>query len=181
MPHYQDDSVPEDHGEIFQRYGPVIFSYLRLHASSREEAEDLTLDVFTAALANQELLMWSGPRQLGWLKRVASNKLIDSYRRSNRRPVVALDQIAETLFDERDPELLALRNEAYAQLHWQIQQLSPLQQQLLRLRYGNGLPIAEIAELLNKSELAIRQMLSRTIGLLRTMSNIQPTRKGGGA
>ena len=180
MARYENDASPEDHAEIFKCYGPIIFTYLRLHASSREEAEDLALDVFTAALANPELLTWSGPRQLGWLKRVAANKLVDSYRRSNRRPVVALDQVAQTLLDERGPEHMALLNEDYAHLHEQIKQLSPLQQEILRLRYGHELHTAEIAALLNKSEQAIRQMLSRTIGLLRTMYDIQPTRKGEG-
>jgi RNA polymerase sigma factor (sigma-70 family) len=177
MAHYENNASPQDHAELFGWYGPTIFAYLCLHASSREEAEDLALDVFTA---NPELLTWSGPRQLGWLKRVAANKLVDSYRRSNRRPVIALDQVAETLLDERGPEHLALLNEDYAQLHEQIKRLSPLQQEILRLRYGNGLHTAEIAPLLNKSEQAIRQMLSRTIGLLRTMYDIKPTRKGEG-
>ncbi len=178
MLYYADEVSPTDHAEIFRRYGPVIFTYLRSHASSREEAEDLTLDVFTVALANQQLLTWSGPRQLGWLKRVAANKLADSYRRTNRRPMIALDQVVETLFDERDPELISLYNEERAHLHQQINRLSPLQQEVLHLRYGHELHIAEIAKLLNKSEIAIRQMLSRTIGLLRTMYDIQPARKG---
>jgi len=180
MAHCEKDASPGDYADLFRSYGSIIFAYLHFHASSREEAEDLTLDVFTAALTNPTLLTWSGPRQLSWLKRVASNKLVDSYRRHNRRPAVALDQVAETLLDEHGPEHVALLNEDYAQLHEQIKQLSPLQQEILRLRYGHGLHTAEIAALLNKSEQAIRQMLSRTIGLLRTMYDIQPTRKGEG-
>lgn len=169
-----------DYAGMFNCYGPPIFTYLRLHTSSREEAEDLTLDVFMAALGNPQLLTWSGPRQLGWLKRVATNKLIDGCRRANRRPVIALDQVAETLLDEQDPEFVTLRREGNVQLHQHIQRLSPLQQQLLRLRYGHGLQTAEIAALLNKSESAIRQLLSRTIRSLRTLYEITPSsiRKG---
>ncbi len=80
---------------------------------------------------------------------------------------------------EHDPESLALLSEDYAQLHSHIQRLTPDQQQLLRLRYGSELHTAEIATMLNKSEQSIRQMLSRTIGLLRTMYNVRPARKGG--
>ncbi len=181
MPENEHEISPTDHTEIFKYYGPVILNYLRLHLSSREEAEDLTLDVFTAALNNQQLLTWSGTRQLGWLKRVASNKLVDFYRRTQRRPVVPLDQITETLLDEDDPELVALRKEDYTQLYEQIQKLPPLQQQLLRLRYGHGLQTAEIAELFNKSDQAIRQMLSRTIGQLRLHYSTSMVKKGGRA
>jgi len=48
--HEEEGSLPADYSEIFSRYGPVIFSYLLLHASSREEAEDLTIEVFASAL-----------------------------------------------------------------------------------------------------------------------------------
>jgi RNA polymerase sigma factor (sigma-70 family) len=177
--HEEDESLPADYSEIFSRYGPVIFSYLLLHASSREEAEDLTIEVFTLALEHEALLTWSEPRQLAWLKRVAYTKMVDTYRRSKRRPVVALDQVAHTMLAEHDPESLALLSEDYAQLHSHIQQLTPDQQQLLRLRYGSELHTAEIATMLNKSEQSIRQMLSRTISLLRTMYHVRPARKGG--
>src|SRR5712691_8053280 len=174
--HDGDGSLPADHAEIFGRYAPVIFSYLLLHASSREEAEDMTIDVFTAALEQDELLLWDAPRQIAWLKRVAYTKMIDSYRRSKRRAVVPLELVAHTMLDDQEPEMLAMRKEDYACLHGHIQQLTPGQQELLRLRYGYELHTAEIAELLNKSDSAIRQMLSRTLGVLRTMYNVNSVR-----
>lgn len=159
-----------DHEALFDRYCPVIFAYLRAHLSSREEVEDLTLDVFAAALENPSLSTWSGDRQLAWLKRTARNKLLNFYRYTRRRPTVALDASVEFLPDPDEPERILLRNEMYEQLHQAIQQLPPLQQQLLLLRYGHGLATAEIAVLLNKSDQTIRQMLSRAICLLRAQS-----------
>ena len=41
---------PTDDAAFFDRYGPVIFAYILKHVRSREDAEDLTLEVFTAAL-----------------------------------------------------------------------------------------------------------------------------------
>ncbi len=95
--------------------------------------------------------------------------MIESYRRSTRHPLVALDQVAETLYDDeaQAPERLVLRNEEYTHLHAAVKRLSVLQQQLLRLRYGDGLRFAEIAVLLNKREAALRQLLSRTLSFLR--------------
>jgi len=54
-------------------------------------------------------------------------------------------------------------------LHQAIQTLPLVQQQLLRLRYGDGLPFAEIAILLNKREEALRKLLSRTLATLRML------------
>lgn len=36
--------------ELYQCYAPEIFAYLRLHTPTREDAEDLLVDVFLAAL-----------------------------------------------------------------------------------------------------------------------------------
>jgi RNA polymerase sigma factor (sigma-70 family) len=179
--HEENGFLPADFSEIFGRYGSVIFTYLLLHASSREEAEDLTIDVFTAALELEAFLLWDAPRQIAWLKRVAYTRLVDSFRRSKRHPVIPLELVAHTMLDEQEPEDLAMRKEDYALLYQYISQLSPMQQELLRLCYGYELHTAEIAEMLNKSDAAIRQMLSRTLGLLRTMYNVKPVSKGEGA
>lgn len=169
----QQQAEDEMHGSsdaaLYDRYARIIFAYVRLHTDPREDPEDLTLEVFLAALERDNLSALTEDEKLAWLTRVAHHKLIDSYRRSARHPIVALDQVAETLFDddEQAPEQVALRHEEYAQLQTAIKRLSSLQQQLLQLRYGYGLRFAEIAVLLNKREAALRKLLSRTLKFLR--------------
>ncbi|GCE11160.1 RNA polymerase sigma factor [Tengunoibacter tsumagoiensis] len=156
---------------LYDQYGAVIFAYIRLHTPSREDAEDLTLDVFTSALEQDNLAAFRPEERLAWLRRVAHNRLIDAYRRATRRPTIVLDEIIEKMLvdDKESPEQSAVRRESYIQLHQKVQQLSELQQQLLRLRYGDGLRFAEIAILLNKREEALRKLLSRTLITLRQL------------
>src|SRR5450755_1260923 len=78
---------------LYDRYAHIIFAYVRLHLSSREDAEDVTLEVFVAALEHQKLAGLSSQEQLMWLRRVASNKLVDIYRHAQRHPVVDLDSM----------------------------------------------------------------------------------------
>jgi RNA polymerase sigma factor (sigma-70 family) len=165
---------------LFDRYGEVIFAYVRGHTYSREDAEDITLEVFIAALGQENLLTrGSDTEQLAWLKRVARNKLVDYYRRAKRRPAVSLDQFTEMMLDEEAaPEEVVLLQEEHGELHRHVKSLSQLQQQILRLRYGDGLRCSEIATLLNKRESAVRQLLSRTIRVLRSMYQDQLTGKG---
>ena len=171
-PEQQQGENIQVHGDdavLFDRYGQTIFAYIRLHLPLREDAEDLTLEVFTAALENANLAALQEHERLAWLRRVAHNKLIDTYRRIQRRPTTTLDMLTETVLDNETetPEQVALRQERYAVLHNVIKQLPILQQQILRLRYGDGLPFAEIAVLVNKREEAVRKILSRTLSQLR--------------
>ena len=175
--HQQQDTIYEasDDAALFDRYGQTILAYVRLHTSSREDAEDIALEVFTSALENANLAAINEEEQLAWLRRVAHNKLVDSYRRVSRHPVTPLEPFVEILTnDEQEtPEALMLRHETYEQLHQHVNQLSTIQQQILRLRYGEGLRFAEIAILVNKREEAVRKLLSRTLTTLRAIYSSQ--------
>lgn len=152
---------------LYEHYGHIIFGYLRLHVRSLEDAEDLLLEVFLAALERDNLAGLAPGEQLAWLKRVAHNKLLNVYRRARRSPQVALDSIVGTIFEEEGPEQLTLQQEERRQLLDAIRKLPALQQQILQLCYGDGLHCPEIAVLLNKREAAVRKLLSRSIISLR--------------
>jgi RNA polymerase sigma factor (sigma-70 family) len=156
---------------LYDRYAASIFAYARLHTASWEDAEDLTLEVFLTALEHDNLSWLTDIQQLVWLRRVAHNKLADHYRRSVRLPVVPLEQVAETVSYQEalSPEQLALRSEELERLYKAVGRLPLLQQQVLRLRFGDGLRFAEMAILLNKHEAAIRKLCSRTLARLRTI------------
>lgn len=159
------------HLALYDRFAASIFGYVRLFTSSWEDAEDVTLEVFTAALERGNLSSLSEQQQFAWLRRVAHNKLVDRYRRSVRLPVVPLEQVVETVRIEEGltPEKVVLRREELEQLYRAVSALSLLQQQLLQLRLGEGLRFAEIAVLLGKREAAVRKLWSRTLAFLRTI------------
>ncbi len=156
---------------LYDRYAHIILNYVARYISSREDVDDMVLDVFLAALENQVWLTWSDGEQLAWLRRVAYNKAVDYYRRSSRHPSITLEHIAATLYedDEQMPESVVLRNEDYAVLRAHLSNLSELQQEIVRLRFGEGLRMKEVALRLNKSESVIRVTLSRTLNLLRRL------------
>lgn len=156
---------------LFQRYAPAIFAFLLQQTSSREDAEDILLEVFKATLEQSQFGQLSEERQRLWLWRIARNKLIDAYRRSQRRPAVSVEQVLNDLFAdaEQAPEHTLLRWEEYTQLHSTFQTLPLLQQRILKLRFVNGLRSSEIATLVGKSESAVRTILSRTLNQLRQL------------
>src|SRR5258708_31323840 len=126
---------------LYQRFAPLLFSYIYRHTSSREDAEDLLLEVFLAALERPSFAALGGKEQEGWLWSVTRNKMVDHYRRTSRRPGVQLDLVLDDLYerDEYAPEHVTIRREEYARLRTHIKQLPKLQQEILRLRFANDL------------------------------------------
>lgn len=156
---------------LYRLYSSPLFAFLRQHTASREDAEDVLLEVFAAALEYQGLLALPEEQQLAWLWRVARHKTIDRYRREKRRPVLALEYVEEQLYadEELAPELQALRKDEHGRLQETLQRLTPLQQEILYLRFADGLNCSEVAQVLGKKESAIRVHLMRTLNYLRTI------------
>jgi len=158
-------------GRLYQRHWLGLYAAIRQHISSGEDAEDILLDVFLAALESSTLLSMSEDHQEAWLRRVAYNKCIDHHRRTSRHHAFPLEAQVETLSADEGlaPEQAALRQEEVEQLRKHLAALSTEQQELLRLRFAEGLPWAQIAECLRKSEAAVRTMCSRTLQHLRSI------------
>lgn len=157
---------------LYQRHASTIFLFIRRHIFSIEDAEDITLEVFLAAVEQEgKLAHLNDDLLLAWLRRVAHNKIVDHYRRSARRQAVALEDVAE-MFDEdesRAPEPVALQREEYEILRRRLASLPLQQQEILQLRFAGGLCSREIAHLLNKNEGSVRSMLARSLNFLRSV------------
>jgi RNA polymerase sigma factor (sigma-70 family) len=127
------------------------------------------LEVFMAALERNALAGLSDGEQLAWLRRVAHNKCVDAYRRAQRQPAVSLESLEEIPYEdeEQTPEQVALRSEEQALLRTYLANLPAQQQEVLRLRFAQGLRCTEIARRLNKKEGTVRMLLSRALNLLR--------------
>jgi RNA polymerase sigma-70 factor (ECF subfamily) len=107
------------------------------------------LEVFTAALEWENFSALTERQQLSWLRRVAHNKLVDHYRRAVHLPAMPLEQVMDTVRTEEalTPEQMVLRGEELERLYQAVRSLPLFQQQVLQLRFGEGLRFAEIAVL----------------------------------
>ncbi|GHO52067.1 RNA polymerase sigma factor [Ktedonobacter robiniae] len=157
--------------QLYRECAPKLLAYLRRHAPTQEDAEDLLLEVFLAALEHEaRLAKMDEDERRAWLGTVTRNRVIDFHRRTRRHPVHRLEKAEETLGSRwEQPEQLILRHETYANLHGSIQNLSTIQQEVLQLRFTLGLRCTDIAKILHKREGAVRTMLSRTLNALRDL------------
>lgn len=153
---------------LYDNYSVHIYTYICRKVAHAQDAEDITLEVFIAAhKSRRQLADLSSERQLAWLQRVASNKIVDHYRKAARVTLLPLEQIEYREEEGLSVEQQIIRQESYARLHQVLATLPPLQQQIIRLRFVEGLRCAEISEIVNKTESHIRTIVSRTLRHLR--------------
>ncbi|MBX3056747.1 MAG: sigma-70 family RNA polymerase sigma factor [Anaerolineae bacterium] len=150
--------------EIHQAYYRAIYRYIAFRVSDPPLAEDLTSEVFTRLLS--ALREKSAPQNTlrGWLYGVAARVVSDHFRQTGRAPQVELLETvaAETGMPEEevDKRLTAER------LRAAMQGLTEDQQRVLALRFGFGMRTREVAEAINKSEGAVKQLQLRALTLL---------------
>jgi DNA-directed RNA polymerase specialized sigma24 family protein len=89
---------------LYDRFGATIFTYLLSQVQNEQDALDLLLEVFLAALGNELLSSLPVQGQLAWLRRVARNKVVDRYRHVTLLTLLPIEQAMETIDDALTPE-----------------------------------------------------------------------------
>ncbi len=166
---HKSKPVFEQATALYESHAPVVLTYLLRQLGSREEAEDVLLEVFAVVVEKEATLRRDERAVRAWILALARNKVVDYYRRARRRSHVPLTNVEEHIYEaeEREPEQAFLRQEAYTQLQAQVRKLPKAQQEVLQLRFAEGLSCGEIAQVIGRSEKATRALLYRTLKHLR--------------
>jgi RNA polymerase sigma-70 factor (ECF subfamily) len=155
-----------DHGrELLDLYDtalPVVFGYLRPRCGDAAVAEDLAAETFLAA-CDATLHDRVDLVTVAWLIGIARHKLVDHWRREARheRRLRAVADIVEDVDDPWDTTIDAATIEEVLAL------LSAVNRSALTLRYLDGLPVPEVAELLGRTVPATDQVLARARSAFR--------------
>lgn len=166
---------PAAFGELYLRYVDAIYSYIYHRVGHGAEAEDLTARTFQRALGNIGSYVDRGAPFGAWLYRIAHNLTANWHRDQARRvtlPIEALD-FDGPAFDPAEGmgEQLANRLAAAERLAEALRRLEPERQDLLALKFAQGLSNAEIGSILGRSESAVKSLYHRTLLALRESLN----------
>lgn len=142
---------------LYQLHAKAIHSLVLRLSGSVETAEDITQDTFLKAMRFLPGLRAELPLR-PWLKRTASNALIDQFRRQWRSlPLPDDDFMADTAaLPESDAEIAGL-----------LRRLSPLARTLVWLHTMEGWSHKELAARFGHSESWSKSVLSRALTQLR--------------
>ena len=145
---------------LYRRYVTPVYRYLCQRVGSPAEAEDLTSQVFLAALESLPGYRQGVPFR-AWLFGIARRKLADYYRL--RWPQVSLEQVGNLPAAHEPPLARLARNEQLRGLAELVAGLQDAEQELLGLRFAAGLSFAEMARLLKRKESAVKMSLYRLL------------------
>jgi RNA polymerase sigma-70 factor (ECF subfamily) len=150
--------------ELAERYLRIVLAYVSSRLGAGAPAEDVTAEVFAAALGAFEKCPRTGlpggdDPVRAWLFGIARRKIADALRHRSRHPQGELD--SETRSAADGPERVALDAEAAGQLRTILESLPDDQQEALRLKYVEELSLIEIGMVLRRSPAAVGTLLHR--------------------
>ncbi len=159
---------------LYDVYYPKIFSYVLWRTGSVQAAQDLTSEVFFAALKGIPKYRFQGVPFSAWLYRIANNKASTYLTRSSHKQV-NLDDVPEIdlgSYPSPEEELLSAESELkrrtqYLALHKHILRLDHKYQEVITLRFFEDKQINEISVILGKREGTVKSLLHRALKKLR--------------
>jgi RNA polymerase sigma-70 factor (ECF subfamily) len=161
--------------QVYDQYYDRIYHYVFRFVGQVATAEDLTANVFLRLLKAVHSGNEPHTNLLAWLYRVAHNLVVDSFRRS---PAAEDLELTEWL-EGYDPDLTHIVEQRLQmeRVRRALLDLTPAQQQVIVLKFLQGLDSVEVAAILNKSEGAIDALQHRALLALRQA--LKPPPEGG--
>ncbi|MBI2939803.1 MAG: sigma-70 family RNA polymerase sigma factor [Chloroflexi bacterium] len=161
---------PAAFADLYRLAVTAVYRYLSARLNTPEEAEELTQEVFLAALGRiQGLRAEDEASFLAWLFQIARHKLADHLRQRYRRPAVPLDEDDQLAARQPGPDELAEGSEERAEVRRALEQLTPEQREVMLYKYVLGFDNERTARLVGKTINAVNQLHHRALASLHRM------------
>jgi RNA polymerase sigma-70 factor (ECF subfamily) len=154
--------------QIYDEHVDVVFRYVYYKVSDKDVAEDLTAEVFAKAWERIDRFQWRNVPVQHWLLTIARNMVIDYYR-SHRKPTSPIDELIEAASEDPLPEDHVARDVDVETLGRALARLPDEQRDVLLLRFIEDYSHKDVATVLGKSDVAIRQIQVRALKALRAI------------
>ncbi len=146
--------------DLYERNFELVYAFVARRVRDREEAEDVTAEVFHQALEGLGRFEWRGFPFAAWLFRIARNAITDRWKREQKeRKAVGPDDPSETTLDEVEQR---------ANLFRLVASLPADQHRVIVMRFAEQRAIREIARELGRTEGSVKQLQFRALQNLRS-------------
>ncbi len=151
--------------QLYEEHFDRIYRYVVLRIGDRIEAEDMTQQVFLNALQSLSSFKWKGIPFAAWLFRIAHNQVVDHLRKKKKQPAASFDE--SSVSSDSNPQLMAEHSLDIEQLLSATRRLTEAQREVISLRFTSGLSIAQVSEIMSKSQGAVKALQHSAIVALR--------------
>lgn len=153
-------------GVLYERHFDAVYRYISYRLGNVEDTEDITTSVFLKAWQKINSYTWKGKPFLAWLYRIAHNLLID-FRRGNQKISSDIELKNSLADDSQIPEKQITTDLQLKDMWDAMNQLDPLEQEVLTLRFMVGLSHQAVADIISRSAGATRILQHRALKKLR--------------
>ena len=155
-------------GELYDRFGPLVYKVAWQFQPSQPEAEDAVQEIFVRLWQTADRFDPRRAKLVTWVMLIARRHLIDRLRRSSVRPTTTQfeGEIAGT-DSATSPDSRPQEEERNARLMQRITELPELQRTVIERAYLQGYTLREVSEQLNAPLGTIKSALSRGLARLR--------------
>ena len=158
-------------GLLYDHYQPSIYRFLYYRTRSVAVAEDLTSETFFRALRNMSSFRWQGKDFGAWLMTIARNLATDHFKAGRTRLEMTTEDMGQHDDATDGPETAVLASLTNEILLDALTKLPNEQKDCLVMRFLQGMSIAETAQVLGRSEGAIKQLQLRGV---RNLAKLMP-------
>lgn len=152
--------------QLYEAYFDKIYRYIAMRVRNEMEAEDITQQVFMKVLQSISSYKNQGVPFSSWLYRIAHNQVVDFLRQQNKKATVDIDGLPLPDMGD-DPQQMMEQQVDIEELKKATKRLTESQQEVLSLRFTGELSIAECAQIMGKSEGAIKALQHSAVLALR--------------
>ena len=157
--------------ELYERYFDKIYRYCLMKTGDKAEAEDMAQQVFLKAAKSISSFRWRNVPFSAWLYRIAHNQLVDYLRKKSRQQSVPLDEAVAV--SDSNPQKTAELKMDIRQMIKATERLTEAQREVISLRFAGELPIARVAEIMGRSQGAVKALQhSAIVALRKTMIGV---------
>ncbi|MEA2641631.1 MAG: hypothetical protein QOF51_3025 [Chloroflexota bacterium] len=157
-------------GDLYHQTVRPVYRYVAARVRTDAEAEDVTQDVFMAALAGiQGLRAEDDAGIMAWLLQIARYKLADRLRRQYRRPEDPLDETTELVATDPRPDEVAEAGEERRLVREALEQLTPEQREVIVCKYMLGYDNQYTAAVVGRNVNAVNQLQHRALQSLHRL------------
>ena len=151
----------EAYREVVARYGDPLYGYIYSITGDHHLSEDVISETYLRMVEKIDGYTFYGVPFKSWLYRIAHNQAINTIRRARR--AAGSDALEWAAPHADDPATTVAERFEIEELRAAIAELTEEQQQVVLLRFVAGQSPGEVAQTLEKTENAVKQMQFRAL------------------